>query len=189
MNRSDRRHNLRQLRKQLAITDATYPLLPGLAYRSPYGFVAEHGREYRIEPWSRFPYPQGLQRHCFGNAINLAAVFGLKYVEGVAVAPSLQVILHGWAADEQGRVIDSTWMNTGLLYLGVEFSVERGDDATWNGDAHVLNDENRNYPVFQKRWEGEDYSLTWPYSDRLEALRLGLKEIPQSVRDFEAHRA
>lgn len=166
----------------LKVTAAKYPLLPGLVYTSPYDFILQHGRVYK----GRYPrkYPIGAQKMCFGNAIVIAARHGLKYVEGIAVAPDGQVIIHGWNEDD-GVLVDTTWGNTGLLYFGVEFSVERGDDATWNGDANVLNDENRNYPVFQQEWQGEDYSLTWPYSDRLEALRLAHPVVPESILNWE----
>jgi hypothetical protein len=106
------------------------------------------------------------------------------YVEGVAVEPiNGEVIMHAWNA-VRNEAVDSTWLNTGLFYLGVEFSVERGDDATWNGDGCVLNDEHRNYPVFHERWQGEDYTRTWPYSDRLDALRRARGVIPESVQQW-----
>ena len=40
-------------------------------------------------------------------------------------------------------------------------------------DAHILNDEHRNYPVYQQLWTGEDYSRQWPPSERLKILRTG----------------
>lgn len=160
---------------------AKYPLLPGLFYTSPFDFIAQHGRIYTGQ-WKR-QYPIGRQKMCFGNAVLLAGRFGLKYVEGFALAPTGEVIMHAWN-EEDGTLLDSTWANTGLLYLGVEFSVERADDATWNGDANIINDENRNYPVFQQRWSGEDYTLTWPYSDRLAAMRQPSPTVPASVMEF-----
>ena len=42
----------------------------------------------------------------------------------------------------------------------------------------------RNYPIFQKEWTGEDYSIVWPPSDRLNALRSGAKVLPASVREW-----
>lgn len=146
------------------------PLLPGLVYTSPYDFVAQHGKLYDGK-WDR-RFSIGAQKMCFGNAIVMAAMgTGIRYVEGVAVAPDGRVILHAWNVDEEDNLIDTTWANTGMLYLGVEFSVERADDATWNGDAHILNDEHRDYPIYQQRWTGEDYTLHWPYSERLAAIR------------------
>ena len=165
----DYQFNLNEVRKTIAVTATKYPLLSGLVYTSPYDFLYQHGRDYRPIPWAG-RYKIGVQKQCFGNAIFLAARFGLKYVEGIALAPTGEAILHGWNTLPDGELVDSTWGNTGLVYLGVEFSVERADDATWNGDAHVLNDENRGYPIFQQRWQGEDYARSWPYSDRLECL-------------------
>jgi len=160
---------LEELKEMLERVALQYPLLPGLVYRSPYDFVLQHGVEY-AGPWDK-TMPIGVQKQCYANAITYGVLRDLKYIEGFAVAPDGQVILHGWNAGPRGELIDVTWANTGLCYFGVEFSIERADDATWNGDAHVLNDENRGYPLFQQRWPGENYSLPWPYSDRLECLR------------------
>jgi hypothetical protein len=184
MNEEDYQFNLAQVKHALAGLADDYPLLPGLVYTSPYDFILRHGVDYRPQPWS-FPYPLGAQKACFGNAISQAGKYGLKYIEGVVLAPDGRVILHGWNATATNELVDSTWLNTGLLYLGVEFSLERADDAAWNGDASVLNDENRNYPVFQKIWQGEDYGIQWPHSDRIEALyryvQTGEYEPPASV--------
>jgi len=183
MNTFEQAHVYAELLKGLRYVDQKYPLLPGLVYRSHYGFVAEHGRVYEHKPWSR-RYEQGLAKHCYHNAIIMAVRHGLKYIEGVAVSPQDGAILfHGWNADANNEVIDVTWCNTAVLYFGVEFSVERADDATWNGDSHILNDEKRNYPIFQKRWTGEDYTLEWPYSDRLDYIRNPTREIPPSVAE------
>jgi hypothetical protein len=177
---------LKELKQQMAEADAAYPLLPGLCYRSPFGFVLAHGRVYE-GMWNP-RWPIGVQKMCFGNAIARAGIDGLKYVEGFAVAPNGQVILHGWNSDDKGTLIDTTWANTGLCYIGVEFSVARADDATWNGDACVLNDENRNYPIFQKPWTGEDYSIVWPHSDRLERIYKREPTLPPSVKEWLATR-
>lgn len=160
---------------------AKYPLLNGLVYTSPHDFVLQHGRIYE-GLWAR-KYPIGAQKMCFGNAILLSGRHGLKYVEGFALAPTGELILHAWN-EESGQLVDCTWANTGLLYIGVEFSVERADDATWNGDANILNDENRDYPVFRQRWQGEDYSLSWPYSDRLDSMRSPDALVPPSILDY-----
>jgi hypothetical protein len=182
MTHEDYLFNVRQVRSTLLEIAETYPLLPGLCYTSAFDFVAQHGREYLPTPWKTQPYQRGVQKQCYGNAISLAGQNDLlRYVEGFALAPSGELIPHGWNATGGGVLIDSTWCNTGLVYYGVEFSVERADDATWNGDAHVLNDENRNYPIFQQRWQGEDYSRVWPHSDRLDALRGRTNGKPESV--------
>lgn len=170
-----------ELMATLRKTAEKYPKLPGLIYTSPFDFVAQHGRLYEGH-WTG-KYDVGRQKMCFGNAIVLAGYYGLKYVEGFAIAPTGEIILHAWN-DDDGVLVDSTWANTGVMYLGVEFSVERADDATWNGDANILNDEKRNYPVFRERWRGEDYTLKWPDSDRLDFLRLPSGITPPSVAKF-----
>ena len=183
MNDEDYQFNLAQVRRTMLEIAPTYDLLEGLVYTSPYDFVAQHGRDYRPAPWIS-EYKLGRQLHCFGNALCMAGMFGLRYIEGFTLAPTGMLLHHGWNATRAGELIDVTWANTGLVYVGVEFSVERADDAMWNGEATVLNDENRNYPIFQQRWQGEDYTLEWPYSDRLEALRNRSGKLPPTVSEW-----
>jgi len=174
---------LREVLAKTAADSSLRPLLPGLCYTGPEDFVVQHGAAYR--PVRFRGYKQGLPLQCFGNAVVLAATHGLAYVEGFAVAPDGTVILHAWNADPLGHLVDVTWCNTGVAYLGVRFSVERADDATWNGDGCVLNDEHRNYPIYQRPWQGEDFALQWPYSDRLEALRRPpTGQIPPTVKQW-----
>jgi len=52
-------------------------------------------------------------------------------------------------------------------------SAERADDATWNGDASVLDDFRRDHPLFKQPWPGEDWSRQWPHSERITLLRAG----------------
>lgn len=175
--------NLAATRQTLWELAATYPLLPGLVYTSAYEFLALHGTDFRPSPW-QCRYWNGPQKMCYGNAIVAGAFYGLHYVEGVALSPTGEAIPHAWNVDDQGELVDATWRNSGLVYIGVEFSLERADDATWNGDACVLDDLYRNYPVYQKRWKGEDYNLQWPPSDRLDTLRLPNPTMPPSCQEW-----
>lgn len=127
----------------------------GLAYRGAADFLLQHGRW-----WPAAPLPTGVERlaprACFGNSINSAVAHDLRYVEGYALhALSDLPVPHAWVADAAGHALDVTWDPPGRAYLGVEFSVERADDATWNGDAHVLDDFARGWPVLRERWRGE----------------------------------
>lgn len=162
--------NVEAIRVVLIEIAETYRLLPGLVYTSAYDFLYQHGFDYPPVPWTG-QYREGAQCHCYGNAIATSAMRGLRYVEGVAVAPTGLMIPHAWNIGTEGELVDVTWRNTGEVYIGVEFSVERADDATWNGDACVLDDKYRNFPVFQRRWKGEDYGIQWPASDRLDSFR------------------
>jgi len=76
------------------------------------------------------------------------------------------------ALDEQGRAIELTWRAPGLAYLGVPFAVERADDCSWVGDATVLDDWRRGWPLLRDRWRGEPGDV--PRSDRLRALAVTL---------------
>lgn len=155
-------------------------------YAGPHDFVVEHGIDYPEIAPDTLVYGQGAPRLCFANAIN-ACVFhpGLRYVEGYALAPNLgdMPFHHGWNLDPQGRVVDITWMGTGVAYRGVEFSVERADECTWEGDASVLTDFRRPQSVLMQPWRGEPEGIVWPHSPRLAALRSGDPAIIELLLD------
>lgn len=127
----------------------------GLVYAGSPDFVLQHGTWYAPAPLTF--RERGAPKMCFGNAIMLAVKRPeLVYVEGYALSPVLAApIHHAWNATPAGELVDITWRNEGLAYLGVVFSVERADDATWHGDASVLDDWKRRWPLLRQRWEGE----------------------------------
>jgi hypothetical protein len=146
------------------------------AYCGMEEFLLQHGR------WSVvIPFPEG-ERHgaprvCFGNAIMLAAEKGYEYIEGVAVSPKAKLFHHGWNIDREGRLIDSTWMNTGLAYLGVQFSLGRADHASWEDDASILHNPRNQDALFKNPWHGEDYGMKWPESAAMKVLRMAVAEL------------
>lgn len=148
----------------------------GLVYRGPADFVLREGKPYERAGVCR----TGAPRACFGNSIAFAThneTSGWRYVEGYALAPWRQLldvvipIHHAWVVDADGVMYEPTWPAPGQAYLGVEFSVERADDATWNGDASVLDDWKRRWPLLRRPWRGEDLVPQFPPSPRLELLR------------------
>lgn len=177
-----------ELRRQLErLRDAWPRGQAGLHYRGPADFVLRHGTWFKPAP---YPYaiPPGLPKGCYGNSLYKAVAHGLRYIEGYMLMPHVLgageeklyvlddpalglIIPHAWNADATGGLIDSTLENGALAYLGVEFSVERADDCTWNGDACVIDDFVRRWPLLQKPWHGEPKGLVWPRSKRLEAIR------------------
>lgn len=162
----------RALRDHLRAYVAAYEADPDLVYRGPGDFVLRHGHWYDGRPLRRDVDP-GAPSACYGNAIVYAVVRGWRYVEGFAYQPGDEPRQHAWLLDERGLLVDPTWplASPWTAYLGVVFSVERADDATWNGDATVLDDFNRGWPLLREPWAGEDASLEWPLSPRLEAIR------------------
>lgn len=128
----------------------------GLVYRGPADFVLQEGRWWKPEP-TPAGMRRGIPKACYGTSIAGALLYGLRYVQGYAVSPVTAgfVVPHAWNADANGNVVDLTWNPVGAAYLGVEFSVERADDATWNGDAEVINDYQRRWPLLRERWRGE----------------------------------
>lgn len=170
-------------------------------YRGPEDFVLRHGRWYRPEDIYPADLPSLPPKLCYGNSIFLACKLGWRYVEGYAMLPrvlkvspdnqdaiclpnpELGVVMpHAWCLDAEGKLRDATWTNGGLAYRGVEFSLERADDCAWNGDASVLLDSKRGWPLFRQEWKGEQFDLVWPASPRLEYLRSG--RIPESHEEL-----
>lgn len=151
----------------------------GFAYAGPAGFVLEHGKTWTAAPTLPEGVRDGAPRMCFGNAIACCGIYGMRYVEGYAMNRIDPVpVHHAWNLDDAGDIYDVTWARLArehdlghVAYLGVEFSVERADDATWNGNATVLDDDERGWPLLRQRWDGEPEGLEWPPSERLEALR------------------
>lgn len=142
----------------------------GYAYRNYYDFVLQHGLWYApavgVDAW------RGLPRMCFGNAIEAAATRGWAYVEGYAYGLAGMAVHHAWCC-EAGELREVTWESRGPAYLGVVFSVERAHDATMRGDATVLDDFKRRWPVFREPWQGEPAGRVWPPSAALDAWRSG----------------
>jgi len=146
----------------------------GWCYSSPQRFVLVHG------VWSA-PHPvppgmwEGRPRCCFDNAIHVAILYDLPYIEGYALlglGETAIALHHAWNLDPQGRVIDVTWRPTlGLAYVGVPFSPERADEATWEFDGTILEDYKRRYPLLREPWQGEAPDRVWPASPRLSTIR------------------
>lgn len=146
----------------------------GYAYANPCDFVLQHGRWYAPRPLPR-PVTRGVPNHCYGNAMVRAVLHDLAYVEGYALlsvrGEPPMLFQHAWCADAEGRLYEVTWKLLGLAYLGVTFGVERADDCTWNGDATVLHDDQRGWPLLRQRWTGEPLLQAWPPSPRLALLQ------------------
>src|ERR1700732_234709 len=129
---------------------------PQLIYQNGYNFVLKHGQWHKPQPL-RPDVLHGPPKCCYGNAILLAVLHGWQYVEGYALANiGVRIpVQHAWNLDEHGRLVDCTWTRPGVAYRGVVFSAERADDATWNGDASILEDYHRGFPLFREPWTGE----------------------------------
>lgn len=154
---------------------------PEWAYNGPPDFVLQHG-----EIFDPIPLPDGYEywpeKACFGNALMLAELSDLTYVEGYALGPADFPIHHAWAVDADGRLIDVTWRALredteqrvpmpGGAYLGIRFAIGRADDAIWNGDATVLDDWKRGWPILCDPWKGEDWNREWEPSEALGIVR------------------
>lgn len=166
--------NYYELRAQLVeLRDAWKPPTGSAAaklhYRGPADFLLREGK--RMMPWPLPPTtPTGLPKLCYHNAIMLSCAQGLPYVEGFAINRVGMAVSHAWNLDARGRVVDITWDERrpvklgdqqlvcpieGRAYLGVRFAVWRAHECTWYGDATVLDDWQRNWPLLQQPWTGD----------------------------------
>ena len=92
----------------------------GWKYRSSTDLVLALGRLWSTSA-SEIVVPKGRDKECFGNAARLAwDDSALTYVEGFALAMGIPMA-HAWVVDDFGRVIETTWREKGIEYLGVAF--------------------------------------------------------------------
>lgn len=130
-------------------------------YVSIMDFVAQHGQAYEVGRWGTM-YRRGQMKECFGNSYHCAIADGLRYVEGYAIPGNVPFpVHHAWNLTPDGKVLDVTWGNTGIAYLGIEFSIGRMDDAINKGSGCVIDDWQRRFPLLQQRWTGEDFTKKW----------------------------
>lgn len=145
------------------------------AYAGIGDFLLRHGKWYEATEYPREMW-EGVMGSCYGNAMIVAASEPrYRYVEGYACPVDTGFpVHHAWVTDGV-HAFDPTWgpewKMEGSAYLGVEFSVERADDAAWNGDASVLDDFHRGFPLYKEPWHGEDWDRVWPPSPRLDLIR------------------
>jgi hypothetical protein len=80
----------------------------------------------------------------------------LTYVEGFAlIGPGKSALLHGWCADNQGKVIDCTWDDRGTAYFGVPIHpeyvrrklTEFGRLPAGQVTGSLFNDSANNWPI------------------------------------------
>lgn len=154
----------------------------GYAYSSPAEFVLQHGIEYTPRPLPK-GLQMGLPKHCYSNAIVGAyAHRSLFYVEGYALNVASFPIHHAWLTDDKQSAFDPTWRSLGTAYLGIMFNVGRADDASWNGDATVLDDWKRHWPLLKQPWTGEDMEKFWEPTEATILLKDGLRLKAEAAR-------
>lgn len=94
----------------------------GWQYRSVEALVLAHGRFVNVSLTTAITYPRGRQRECFRNACLLAESAGAVYVEGYALAQiddGAFHVAHAWCIDSDGALLEPTWLQPGVAYLGV----------------------------------------------------------------------
>lgn len=104
-----------------------------------YTRLLEHGKAFAPAPKPKGVH-QGVRKQCFFNAFRLATEAGLIYCEGLAMIPSIIPVHHAWCVDEEGKLIDNTWMGPGSEYRGVMFNTDYLEDAAFHSGVYGIMD-------------------------------------------------
>jgi hypothetical protein len=149
-------------------------------YSSISNFLRTHGRIYQGKWTGR--WKPAARRDRYLNAMTNSLAHGLRFVEGIAFSAITYPeerrgiwtpITHTWNADESGALVDTTTSNGSLAYFGVEFSVDRAYEAWAYGNpetSEVIWDEQREWPILQHLWLGDDESR-FPRRSEIDDLR------------------
>jgi hypothetical protein len=123
----------------------------GYTYAGIGEFLLLHGTWYEPRPLPK-RMRRGIPRGCFSNALKLARTGKYRFVEGYAVADGCAFlpIHHAWNLDGVGNLIDNTWQETGLAYLGVEFPLEVAEKAIRYQGNTVLDNPKTRHEIYRE---------------------------------------
>lgn len=108
----------RQLIDFIQMMASAYPEHQRSGHRDFLLMLLEHGRLWTPAPLDQQP-ERGEARQCYRNALELSYGTPL-YCEGYAVANGVPIpILHAWCLTEDGLVLEPTWSEPGVAYLGI----------------------------------------------------------------------
>jgi hypothetical protein len=150
----------------------------GYWYDSPYHFLLQHGQWYTPRSLPS-DIPLLAPKACFGNALVTALLKDLIYVEGYAGMSNghMDVLAfhHAWCTNALGQLFDVTWPEPEVAYFGVQFSAWRADNCLWEGDATILWDHHRGFPLLRKPWNGEPEGIRWPTTPSMKYIQKYIK--------------
>ncbi len=112
-------------------------LMAGIEASNAYGnFMFEHGRHFQADKLPK-GIRKGPMKDCFRTSQQIVKTArnsdeAFIYVEGYAVSTATALpILHAWAVDKNGSVIDATWPDPEhCTYFGVAFGRDYLREAT-----------------------------------------------------------
>jgi len=106
--------------------------------------IDSNGKYYSGQPLPDGITP-GVRNHCYQNASQLVMMNQevgdktLQYCEGVATKPEFSglAILHGWAVDKEGNVIDNTLSDPeNWQYYGVTYPWDKYSDYMFDNQVY-----------------------------------------------------
>lgn len=134
---------MRQLKRQM---HEGHPL--GWHYLGIEDFLLQHGTWYKT-PGTIPEDALGTMKECFRNSF-LNSIQHLTYVEGYAL--HIIPVHHAWNVDESNNLIDATWKNSGLAYLGVPFKGKKLLTAMRQCGS-VLDNWRNHWKIYEKEYK------------------------------------
>jgi hypothetical protein len=123
-------------------------------YAGSEDFVLQHGEWFELCPWTKHAL-EGAPKSCYAHSARLCAEnHGLAYVEGFALY-SRELLLplpHAWVTNAAGELIDGTWRNAGVAYLGVRFPLKQVLRAM-KKDGAVLDCPQSKFAIYRQRFQ------------------------------------
>lgn len=122
-------------------------------FQSMERYVLDYGEWWAPQPLPA-KYRRGVPKLCFQQSQALARRYkSLRYVEGFVMDAKIQCMPfhHGWCVDAGGRVVDVTWPEAGLAYLGVVFDLKFvREQLKGTGCCSVIDNWVKGFPLLLK---------------------------------------
>jgi hypothetical protein len=124
----------------------------GWKYKTIGDFVMSNGAFY--SKICEKKYRRGTIKECFRNTFKLVENNkDLTYVEGFAITENIPLaIMHAWAVNSKGEVIETTWKTPGSGYLGVPFNLNYVREITLKrGKWGVIDNWENGWPLLTEK--------------------------------------
>ncbi len=126
---------------------------PEFHYCGREDFLLQHGEWFSAQSWRHSGF-EGVPKTCYSHSYMLCKDHrNLRYVEGSAIYSAFPLAIdHAWTTDVIGNLIDGTWLNNGLAYLGVRFPLRSVAHSLKIGDS-MLDCPRSRFNLYRKPWK------------------------------------